>query len=60
MDRTQHALLLFAKSKQNSEKFLFKDLTACFLKNPNKASSSAVSLPLYSNTCKKRKEKLSE
>jgi hypothetical protein len=60
MDRTQHALLLFAKSKQNSEKFLFKDLTACFLKNPNKASSSVVSLPLNSNTCKKRKEKLSE
>jgi hypothetical protein len=49
-------LLLLETSLEKSEKFLFNDLTAYFLKNPNNASSSNMSLALYSKTCTHEKQ----
>jgi hypothetical protein len=44
-------LLIAETSLQKSEKFLFNDLTACFLKNPNKASFNSMFLALHSKPC---------
>jgi hypothetical protein len=50
--------LVVETSLQKSEKFLFNDLTARFLKNPNNALSGDMSLPLYSNTCTHEKQRV--
>jgi hypothetical protein len=47
--------LLVGRSLQKSEKFLFNDLTACLLKNPNNASSNIVSRVLHSEICSQQK-----
>jgi hypothetical protein len=49
--QNKHTLLIAETSLQKSEKFLLNDLTASFLKNPNKASSNSMFLALHSKSC---------